>query len=105
MSQSTKWLIDCGDIGDFEVTESQKNIILKADQAKMRFISLGDQGAVINIAFIRAIIPIKPQTDLFLEAINRNSSSKPDELTDEQREASLKRLQEIKKNFRLKTVN
>lgn len=39
------------DSNTYKVTESQKEIILKASQGNVRFVDIGD--AVINLAFIR----------------------------------------------------
>lgn len=89
-----RWQLNCGDIGNFDISDSQMQMIKKADSVGARFVDIGE--ALINIAFIRGAVCYYERPSL--------PAPKVKELTDVERERNIKLLADIKeKLFNKKT--
>lgn len=94
MQGNKRWELNCGDIGNFDISDKQMEIIKEADKVGMRFVDIGK--AVINIAFIRGAVCYTERPKLPIPASAEFAEKK---LTDEEREANLKLIKAMRKNL------
>lgn len=95
MPENKRWQLNCGDIGNFDVSDSQMQMIKKADGAGARFVDIGE--ALINIAFIRGAVSYYERPSL--------PSPKVKELSDADRERNIRLLADLKEKLFNKKID
>lgn len=84
------WKLDCGDMGVYDITDEQLNIIKNADRLGVRFVDIGE--AFIQIAFIRG-------ASRYYKRKLIEDPNKYKEVTPEEKEKNIERIKQLKENI------